>query len=523
MPQCSWELGSIQIPCLVVPTGRKGSKRGQKATRIQSNPVTMAYALSYKPSWWTLFLHEVPHVNFQFELVDNTFAPQDWNYQQALLFLASLSGFCLVISLILILVYLIRFCCCRSEEEEETKGRRECCVTWSSVAAVIICCAGIGIGFYGNSEVNDGVYQVSYSLMDTNLTFTSVDILISNTTDLLNTAVRDHLTRLEEIFTKRTEFIVAVRNTRRQAESVVLLLSNLSLWRDVSLAPLDLVVQLTFVEDYRWLAYILLLLLDLVICLFILLGLAKQVKWLLIVMMMMGTLALLLSWGSLGLETAAAVSLSDLCVDPNLYLMNQTDLLYNLDPDVLEYYLTCDPMVRNPYQQKLTKSQRALSVIHSQLHGLEREAIPQFPAAQKNLIAVQEILNITEGNFHHLVALLNCRGLNKDYTDTVKGLCYDGTEGLLFLFLFSLLSSLCFTAIVCTLPRAWRQFQYRDSEYDDIDEDDPFNPQARRQTPRSAGRPHLPSFYSYSSSCGSQSSLRVSAPPISNAPVSQYM
>lgn len=33
---------------------------------------------------------------------------------------------------------------------------------------------------------------------------------------------------------------------------------------------------------YRWLSYVLLLLLDLIVCLFILLGLAKQARWLLI-------------------------------------------------------------------------------------------------------------------------------------------------------------------------------------------------------------------------------------------------
>lgn len=32
---------------------------------------------------------------------------------------------------------------------------------------------------------------------------------------------------------------------------------------------------------------------------------------------------------------------------------------------------------------------------------------------QKSLREVQQILNSTEGNFHQLVALLNCRGLNK--------------------------------------------------------------------------------------------------------------
>ncbi|PIO34219.1 hypothetical protein AB205_0094600, partial [Aquarana catesbeiana] len=223
--------------------------------------------------------------------------------------------------------------------------------------------------------------------------------------------------------------------------------------------------------------------------------------------------------------------LSDFCLDPDEYMMNQTQVITNISPDILEYYITCNQEVANPFRQvnlvlftqKLTMSQRSLSNIHPQLHGLEREAIPQFPTAEKNLLVVQAMLNTTEGNFHHLVALLNCRGLHKDYVDALKGLCYDGMEGILFLLLFSFLSALSFTAAICSLPRAWKRFQNRDLDYDDMDEDDPFNPQARREILRTAGRPHLPSFYSYSSSCGSHNSLRVSAPPISNAPVSQYM
>lgn len=109
--------------------------------------------------------------------------------------------------------------------------------------------------------------------------------------------------------------------------------------------------------------------------------------------------------------------------------------------------------------------------------------------SQKSLREVQQILNSTEGNFHQLVALLNCRGLNKvkkknkdnaatalqqplldhchllscflllqDYIDSLKGLCYDGMEGLLYLSLYSFLSALAFTAILCSLPGAWRSF-----------------------------------------------------------------
>ncbi|XP_069492913.1 LOW QUALITY PROTEIN: protein tweety homolog 1 [Ambystoma mexicanum] len=442
----------------------------------------MSALQGYQPSWWVYVLHQVPRANFQFEVVDSNFAPLEWNYQQKLIQGCSCALLCVGVALILICVYLIRFWCCSSEEDEDAEGpTRVCCVTWSCVAAVIICCAGIGIGFYGNSETNDGVYQVTYSLTHANHTLTSIESLIADTLEMLNSALRSDLGQLEEIFSKRTEFVVIVRNTRRQVESVTQHLGEMSFWKDVKLSPMVVAEQVNIFEDYRWLAYILLLLLDLIICLFTLLGLAKQIKWLVIVMTVMTFFVLILSWASMGLETAAAVGLSDFCSNPSGYVMNATYEETGLSPDILEYYLTCDQEVTNPFQQRLTMSQRALANIHSQLYGLEKEAVPQFPTAEKHLLGAQAMLNTTEANFHHLVALLNCRGLHKDYVDGVKGLCYDGMEGLLFLLLFSFVSALSFTTAVCSLPRAWKRFQNRDSDYDDGDEDDPFNPQESKR------------------------------------------
>uniref|UniRef100_A0A8D2EPM7 Protein tweety homolog n=1 Tax=Theropithecus gelada TaxID=9565 RepID=A0A8D2EPM7_THEGE len=126
--------------------------------------------------------------------------------------------------------------------------------------------------------------------------------------------------------------------------------------------------------------------------------------------------------------------------------------------------------------KRLTLSQRALANIHSQLLGLEREAVPQFPSAQKPLLSLEETLNVTEGNFHQLVALLHCRGLHKDYGAALRGLCEDALEGLLFLLLFSLLSAGALATALCSLPRAWALFPPSD-DYDDTDDDDPFNPQ----------------------------------------------
>lgn len=66
----------------------------------------------------------------------------------------------------------------------------------------------------------------------------------------------------------------------------------------------------------------------------------------------------------------------------------------------------------------------------------------------------------------------------------------------------------------------------RERDYDDMDEEDPFNPRARRGGPQNPALANMHSFCSYSSSAGSQSSLQppapAPAPAVSHAPVSDY-
>ncbi|XP_045297487.1 protein tweety homolog 1 isoform X1 [Leopardus geoffroyi] len=340
--------------------------------------------------------------------------------------------------------------------------------------------AGIGIGFYGNSETSDGVSQLSSALLHANHTLSTIDHLVLETVERLGEAVRTELTSLEEVLAQRTELVAAARGARRQAEAVTQQLQGLAFWRGVPLSPLQVAEDVSFVEEYRWLAYVLLLLLELLVCLFTLLGLAKQSKWLVIVMAVMSLLVLVLSWGSMGLEAATAVGLSDFCSSPDTYILNLTEEETGLDSDILNYYFLCNQAVSNPFQQRLTLSQRALANIHSQLQGLEREAVPQFPDAQKPLLSLEETLNVTEGNFHQLVALLHCRGLHKDYGAALRGLCEDALEGLLLLLLFSLLSAGALATALCSLPRAWALFPPSD-DYDDTDDDDPFNPQESKR------------------------------------------
>ncbi|XP_053537001.1 protein tweety homolog 1 isoform X1 [Ictalurus punctatus] len=522
---------------------------------------------SYRPSIWVQMCHALPRFDLTMQMRNNVFTPDSWEYQQTLLVLSSLSAIALILSLLVVLSFLIHYCCChrgdagRDEEEEDDdasgghgyggkKGRRICCVTWVSVAAVTLCCVAIGFGFYGNSEAKDGMYQLTSSLLTANHTLASIDMLVSDTVTSLRQSISGPLTSLEDVFGGNKPALVSTRSCRRLSEHVMSLLSSLTLGKGLSsvttngsdgmvgvvtpilpsipqavtsssnsapepFSPGWAASTLMVNEDYRWLSYVLLLLLDLVVCLFILLGLAKQARWLLILMTVLAWLALFLSWGSLGLETATVVALSDFCFDPNTFVLNSTHFNAGTSTEILDYYLTCSRKMTSPFQQLLTQSQRALSSIHSHLSSLERDALPRFSKADKPLREVQQMLNSTEGNFHQLVALLNCRSLNKDYIDSLKGLCYDGMEGLLYLSLYSFLSALAFTAILCSLPGAWRSFSRDSEEYDDSDSEseDPFTShQARRQTARGSQRGALPPFYSYQGA--GWTSPFSSAPPL---------
>ena len=50
-----------------------------------------------------------------------------------------------------------------------------------SFLSLALCSAAVGVGFYGNSETNDGVYQLTYSLYNTNHTLGGVDSLVGST------------------------------------------------------------------------------------------------------------------------------------------------------------------------------------------------------------------------------------------------------------------------------------------------------------------------------------------------------
>uniref|UniRef100_A0A8C9YXL8 Protein tweety homolog n=1 Tax=Sander lucioperca TaxID=283035 RepID=A0A8C9YXL8_SANLU len=409
--------------------------------------------LDYVAPWWTYWLHNFPHFNFFFQSVDNTFKPEEESYQQSLIFLACVGAVGLGLSLLVLAICLVCLCCCRRDLGEDTKRPDTCCLTWSAVITGLIICSAVGVGFYGNSETNDGVYQLTYSLYNANHTLGGLNNLVAGSLGNVQTGLKQHLERLDEIFSTKSDYLQALRFMQLMVNNVVHEMTTLP---DITKANVDLA------------------------------AIADQT---------------LLSWDK--------------------FIVNQTKDF--LSADVAHYYLFCSPNLPNPFQQSLTICQHSLTTMQIQIQGLLQFSLPVFPTAERDLLGIQRLLNSTEFSLHQLTALLDCRGLHKDYLDALMGVCYDGVEGLLYLSLFSLLAACALSAMLCAIFRVWTLIGSRDKEYDDIDEEDPFNPEARRisYNPR---RSNIHSFCSYTSSLSSQASLHPPPQSASNVmPPPEYM
>uniref|UniRef100_A0A8C5UH71 Protein tweety homolog n=1 Tax=Malurus cyaneus samueli TaxID=2593467 RepID=A0A8C5UH71_9PASS len=387
-------------------------------------------------------------------------------------------------------------CCCKRDQEPESK--RPHVSLPSHRGPLSAHSAAVGIGFYGNSETNDGVFQLLYALDHANQTLTGIDSLVASTTLQMQGALEQHLARLNELLASRGDYVQTLKFTQQLAGSIVLQLQGLPAWRGVSADLTELSGQVAYIEYYRWLAYLLFFILVLTVCLLACLGLAKHSRCLLVMMLCCGLLMLVLSWASMAVDTAAAVGTSDFCVAPDKFIMNQTD--DEISAEVVHYYLYCDQSLSSPFQQALTVFQRSLTTMQIQIQGLIQYALPLFPTAE-----------VQEGQ------PWVCEG--GPWGPALGSPC----GGLLYLGLFSLLAAAAFSTVICAAPRAWKQLAGRDRDYDDMDEEDPFNPQARRMATHRPPRGQLRSFCSYSSSLGSQSSLHPPAQTVSNAPVSEYM
>uniref|UniRef100_A0A8C9R4X8 Protein tweety homolog n=1 Tax=Scleropages formosus TaxID=113540 RepID=A0A8C9R4X8_SCLFO len=470
----------------------------------------MAAVVSYSPPWWVNLLHRLPHFTFQFEQTSSDFRPDDPDYQQSLLLLGGVALACLALDLLFLLFYSF-WLCCRRRKSDEQPNADCCCTAWCVIIATLVCSAGIAVGFYGNGEACDGVNRLTYSLRHANRTVAGVQKLVLDSTSSLNQTVEESLQQLEGQYTKHTDYLSIVQKLQGQLDELVHQMGDVPFWKNSDISLEDLAINIEFYDWYRWLAYLGLLLFDVIICLLVLFGLIRNSKGTLIGVCLLGVLTLVISWGSLGLELAvsAVSSASDFCVAPDMYITKVTEenaVVSNGKSKRIVFLF-----------QKLSGSHKALVEMQDDVAELLRSAIREYPKTKGNLEQIQQVLNTTEISLHQLTALVNCRSLHMDYVQAVTGLCYDGLEGLIYLVLFSFVTALMFSSVVCSVPHTW---QGRRSEEDGEEES---MAHGNRQPHDNLYRVHMPSLYSCGSSYGSEASIPAAAHTVSNAPVTEYM
>ncbi|XP_042654440.1 protein tweety homolog 3 isoform X1 [Tyto alba] len=473
--------------------------------------------VSYSPPWWVSLLHRLPHLSLRWELTAADFRPHDAEYQQALLLLGGIALSCLALDLLFLLFYSF-WLCCRHRKSEEHLNADCCCTAWCVIIATLVCSAGIAVGFYGNGETSDGIHRLTYSLRHANRTVAGVQDRVLDTAVALNQTVEPNLLILEEMFTKQTDYLQVIQKLQSLLDDLVRQTTEIPFWKNEELSLEELAIQIDLYDWYRWLGYLGLLLFHVLICLLVLFGLIRNSRAILVGVCLLGVFALIVSWGSLGLELAVAVGSSDFCINPDAYVSKVVEENAVLSAGTLRYYITCSAGYPNPFQQKLSGSHKALVEMQDDVMELMRSASREYPTSKEYLTRIQEVLNSTEINLQQLTALVDCRSLHLDYIQALTGFCYDGVEGLIYLVLFSFVTALMFSSIVCSVPHTWQQKRSSD---DDGEEESAA--QGSRQTHDNLYRVHMPSLYSCGSSYGSETSIPAAAHTVSNAPVTEYM
>ncbi|XP_075383710.1 protein tweety homolog 3 isoform X1 [Tenrec ecaudatus] len=472
--------------------------------------------VSYAAPWWVSLLHRLPHLNLQWEATSSRFRPEDSDYQQALLLLGAAALACLALDLVFLLFYSF-WLCCRRRKSDEHLDADCCCTAWCVIIATLVCSAGIAVGFYGNGEASDGIHRTTYSLRHANRTVAGVQDRVWDTAAALNRTAEPNLQSLERQLAGRPEPLRAVQRLQELLSVLLGHTAAVPFWRNPAVS-LEALAELVDLYDwYRWLGYLGLLLLDVIICLLVLVGLIRSSKGTLVGVCLLGVVALIISWASLGLELAVSVGSSDFCVDPDTFVSKMVADHSVLREDILQYYLACSPIAANPFQQKLSGSHKALVEMQDTVAELLKSTSRETPATKDPLLRIQEVLNGTEVNLQHLTALVDCRSLHLDYVQALTGFCYDGVEGLIYLALFSFITALMFSSIVCSVPHTWQSKRGPDEDGEDDTAPGP------RQAPDSLYRVHMPSLYSCGSSYGSEASIPATAHTVSNAPVTEYM
>ncbi|CAH1274290.1 TTYH3 [Branchiostoma lanceolatum] len=428
-----------------------------------ANMVTRNYTVSTLAKWFNSF----PHYNLQFLRINNTFSPEDSDYQESLGFWAAVPAAWLTVTLFFFLVFFCARCCSNGTARKHPAY----CLRWTIGILSLIALTGVAIGLYGNVEADGGVHDFATAAEKANKTIMGVETQVNGMNRDLTGAMTP-LVRLRDLVTNLPLAGKAINDTIIEVENLIKELRTIPF--DKEGVNLQLVADDTrFYEYYRFLGTILLLVLELVVGLVALCGVGRGSRCLLIFMTCLAFLCLFVCFGGGALYLAAGVGAGDFCVSPSTYIKDQVkdDVIPKA---VLEYYINCYPAAVNPFSQTISQGRRRIIQANDLLREVEG-LTTNLPETKEIITEIGGQLNATETSFDDLVVLVQCPTLHEEYVDALNAVCYDALEGMAYMLVSSLAVGLLFTVSMVLASLAWQRLGRR-KQYIEIDEEDPFLP-----------------------------------------------
>ncbi|XP_066258399.1 protein tweety isoform X1 [Euwallacea similis] len=433
---------------------------------------------TYHPPRLAEWLHRLPHVNATFREVDSTFDPDSPVYLESLGILASAPAAWLIFTLLILLLYLLTRCCDRKPRHAKSISALKVTLAIMSV----LCCAAVGLGLYGNDDLHNGIVQTLNQARQ-------IDGLvgkIKNQTEAIERQLRVQagadFTGIRAIFDEPPAFNLTVL---KAAEGHLLrLIGNNTLAANAAaeirnpLLALDIIPKIQMGEKFetiRWPFTMAVLSVLLVLCVVLLVGVARHNRCALIAFSVCGLLAVIASYLLSSVYLATSVALGDLCMAPERFVENQAST--ELSKDILRHYLNCERARANPFTQRLREAKTTLEHMRIELSLLKPLAFQLFPkrGLEQKFNSLKNEINTADTIGTSLTALVDCRTLYTHYLRGARALCNVGLLGLTLMLVSAVLAGVMMTILVWVDSHTWIYIRKK-KDYQQVNETDPYLP-----------------------------------------------
>ncbi|XP_019852251.1 PREDICTED: protein tweety homolog 2-like [Amphimedon queenslandica] len=426
---------------------------------------------SYEPSSFVTAFHSIPHVNIDLREVSSDFAVSLSYFEPVIIWACVPILICLCI-FILLLVYFIFICCCCCCREK-TNRPRTCKLSCAFVLSIlfIFCLGLVGVLIYAEVSLNKNVESFTTNGQNVVNELTRVSASVDNYN---GTLVSDSMSIV----------IAEISNSNGDGKDAVLASANLILEVntdiDAALASISngldsvqydsIINSVNNFENIRnWSTIGFLIAVGLLLILSCLLTICMKSVCITIILVIISIFTILI-WIAAGGALASTIVLSDVCIDPDGLIRNQT----NNEPiarEIVNYFISCEPSCR---PSDINETDAALQRYQMVVNNVTDYISANVPGAMVPFDAVKNQITVADQIYNNVSTILNCnpsQGIKEYYNSILDSMC---DQGQLFIVItFSVLSGLALSLfiLICCLT-AFDGLIINTSSVEDFDQDD---------------------------------------------------